>query len=158
MVSANFYARSGIPFDQLIPHPVYGDNEGFGVPRGTAINPLTGRNRTPTNFQLDLGAYYPISFGERKELRFMVDWFNVTNTQRALREDKTDLINSGISGVPPVTNTTYRNGPNLPIPIHSEAGCEVLVLSHTFDSGTAQIVPEIYREKHQQVCFSLFLL
>lgn len=110
MVSANFYARSGIPFDELIPHPVYGDNEGFAVPRGTAINPLTGSNRTPTNFQLDLGAYYPISFGERKELRFMVDWFNVTNSQRALREDTTNLINSGISGVPPVANNTYGTG------------------------------------------------
>ena len=110
MVSANFYARSGIPFDQLVPHFLYGDNEGFGVPRGTAINPITGRNRTPTNYQLDLGAYYPISFGERKELRFMVDWFNVTNAQRAIREDTTNTINSGISGVPPVSNPTYGTG------------------------------------------------
>ena len=39
MISASFRAQSGIPFNALIPHPVYGDNEGFGVPRGTAIVP-----------------------------------------------------------------------------------------------------------------------
>ena len=120
MLSGNFYARSGIPFNALIPHPVYGDNEGFcqnisGIgfvcnPRGTAVNPITGSNRTPTNFQLDLGAYYPISVGEGKEIRLMFDWFNVTNAQRAIREDDTFLINSGISGVPPVTNTTFGTG------------------------------------------------
>jgi hypothetical protein len=98
VLSGNFYAQSGIPFNALIPHPVYGNNEGFGVPRGTAINPLTGRNRTPTTWQLDFGAYYPIKFGEKREFRLMFDWFNVTNTQRAVREDETVRINSGISG------------------------------------------------------------
>jgi hypothetical protein len=57
----------------LIPHPIHGDNEGFAVPRGTAINPLTGRNRTPTTYNLDLGAYYPIKFGESRQLRIQVD-------------------------------------------------------------------------------------
>jgi hypothetical protein len=89
---------------------VYGDNEGFNVPRGSGINPITGSSRTPTNFQLDLGAYYPISFGERRELRFMVDWFNVTNAQRALREDTTFTINSGITGIAPVANPTFGTG------------------------------------------------
>jgi outer membrane receptor protein involved in Fe transport len=98
VLSGNFYAQSGIPFNALIPHPVYGNNEGFFVPRGTAINPFTGRNRTPTTFQLDFGAYYPIKMGEKREFRLMFDWFNVTNSQRAVREDETLRINSGISG------------------------------------------------------------
>jgi outer membrane receptor protein involved in Fe transport len=120
MLSGNFYARSGIPFNALIPHPVYGDNEGFcqdiaGIgftchPRGTAVNPITGSDRTPTNFQLDIGAYYPISVGEGKEIRFMFDWFNVTNAQRAIRQDETFLINSGITGIPPVANPTFGTG------------------------------------------------
>src|SRR5215213_3180351 len=44
LLSGNFYAQSGVPFNQLIPHPIYGNNEGFCipelscVPRGTAIN------------------------------------------------------------------------------------------------------------------------
>ncbi|HYJ91634.1 MAG TPA: TonB-dependent receptor, partial [Pyrinomonadaceae bacterium] len=97
ILSGNFYIQSGTPFNELIPHPVYGNNEGFGLPRGTAIIPdlsaingnggLTGAigsNRSPTTWNLDLGFYYPIKFSESKELRFTADWFNVTNTQRAI--------------------------------------------------------------------------
>ncbi len=112
LVSGNFYAQSGIPFNSLVPHPVYGDNEGFGVQRGTAVNPLTGKTRTPTTFQLDLGANYPISLGENRELRFQFDWFNVTNTQRAVREDETVRINSGIPGAASIQffNPFYGTG------------------------------------------------
>ena len=98
LLTGSFRAQSGIPFNALIPHPVYGNNEGFEVPRGTAINPLTGRNRTPTIYNLDLGAYYPINLGEGRQLRVQFDWFNVTNTQRAIRQDETLRINSGIPG------------------------------------------------------------
>jgi outer membrane receptor protein involved in Fe transport len=120
MVSTSFRAQSGIPFNALIPHPLYGDNEGFcgtltGVgfvcnPRGTAINPLTGRNRTPTTYNLDLGLYYPIQFGENRQLRLQLDWFNVTNAQRAIRQDETFYINSGTPGVAPVPNPFFGNG------------------------------------------------
>ncbi|HZI50174.1 MAG TPA: hypothetical protein VFD75_20415, partial [Pyrinomonadaceae bacterium] len=98
LVSSSFRAQSGIPFNALIPHPAAGDNEGFEVPRGTAINPLTGTNRTPTTFNLDLGASYPIRLGEDKQLRLQIDWFNVTNAQRAVRQDETLRTNSGIPG------------------------------------------------------------
>jgi outer membrane receptor protein involved in Fe transport len=110
LTSVSFTAQSGMPFNQLIPHFLYGDNEGFGVPRGTAINPLTGSNRTPTTYQLDLGAYYPIAFSEDKELRFTFDAFNVFNNQRAIREDETFRINSGAPGVPPTANPFYGTG------------------------------------------------
>src|SRR6185295_2394147 len=76
LVGASFRAQSGIPFNSLIPHPVYGNNEGFCiagvscVPRGTAIVPTVtakqtgfpnvvnsiGSNRTPTTFNLDMNA------------------------------------------------------------------------------------------------------
>ena len=116
MTSGSFRAQSGVPFNALVPHPLYGDNEGFCipelscVPRGTAINPLTGSNRTPTTYNLDLGAYYPISVGEGKQLRLQVDWFNVFNNQRAIREDETFLINSGAPGIAPVPNPFYGTG------------------------------------------------
>ncbi len=110
MTSASFRAQSGIPFNQLIPHPLYGDNEGFGLPRGTAINPITGRNRTPTTYNLDLGAYYPINLGEDRQLRFQLDWFNVTNAQRAIRQDETFQINSGAPGITPQQNPFYGTG------------------------------------------------
>jgi hypothetical protein len=125
MLSGNFYAQSGVPFNQLIPHPVYGNNEGFGLPRGTAIIPNTGatvaggsagvesavgKNRGPFTTNLDLGAYYPVKLGESRQLRFQVDWFNVFNQQKALTLDQTFTINSGVSGVPAVSNPFYGSG------------------------------------------------
>jgi outer membrane receptor protein involved in Fe transport len=121
LISGNFYAQSGVPFNQLIPHPIYGNNEGFGVQRGTAIIPTVtavqtgfpnvvesvGSNRTPRTMNLDLGVYYPIKVGEGKELRLTGDWFNVFNSQRAVTLDQTFTINSGVAGVPPVANPFY---------------------------------------------------
>jgi hypothetical protein len=95
LVSGSFRAQSGIPFNALIPDPIYGNNNGFAVPRGSAINPVTGRNRTPTTYNLDLGAYYPIKLGESRQLRLQLDWFNAFNNQRAVRQDETVRINSG---------------------------------------------------------------
>jgi outer membrane receptor protein involved in Fe transport len=128
-ISGNFYAQSGIPFNALVPHPVYGNNEGFCiaglscVPRGTAVVPNStvpngngglesaiGGTRTPVTYNLDLGAYYPIKFGEKRQLRFQADWFNVFNAQRAVRLDETFLINSGVAGVAPVANPFYGTG------------------------------------------------
>ncbi len=116
MTSGSFRAQSGVPFNALVPHPLYGDNEGFCipglscVPRGTAINPFTGSNRTPTTWNLDLGAYYPISVGEGKQIRLQVDWFNVFNQQKAIKDDETFLINSGAPGITPVPNPFYGTG------------------------------------------------
>jgi outer membrane receptor protein involved in Fe transport len=125
VVSGNFYAQSGIPFNQLVPHEVYGNNEGFAVPRGTAIIPNTGATvpsgsagvesavgnaRLPFTTNLDLGAYYPIKVGEGKELRLTADWFNVFNSQRALTLDQTFSLNSGVAGVAPVVNPFYGSG------------------------------------------------
>jgi len=121
LLSGNFYAQSGVPFNQLIPHPIYGNNEGFAVQRGTAIIPTVsasevgfpntvesiGSNRSPTTMNLDLGVYYPIRVGEGKELRLTGDWFNVFNSQRAVTLDQTFTINSGVTGVPPVANPFY---------------------------------------------------
>jgi nucleoside-diphosphate-sugar epimerase len=122
--SASFRLQSGIPFNALIPHPVYGNNEGFNVQRGTAIVPSVpnldpgfpnvvesvGSNRSPRTYNLDLGAYYPIQMGENRQLRFQVDWFNVTNQQRAITLDQTFKINSGIAGVEPLENPFFGSG------------------------------------------------
>ena len=121
MISGNFYMQSGTPFNQLIPHPVYGNNEGFAVQRGTAVVPAVtatqagfpnivqsiGSNRTPMTTNLDLGVYYPIKLGEKRELRLSGDWFNVFNSQRAVTLDQTYSLNSGVTGVAPVLNPFY---------------------------------------------------
>jgi len=123
LVGASFRAQSGIPFNASIPHPVYGNNEGFDVPRGTAVIPTVtstqpgfpnvvdsiGSTRTPFTTNLDVNAYYPIQFGENKQLRLQLDWFNVFNTQRAIRLDETVSINSGISGVANTVTNRFAN-------------------------------------------------
>jgi outer membrane receptor protein involved in Fe transport len=117
MVSGSFRGQSGTPFNALVPHPVYGNNEGFGVPRGTALFPAdapggirANTNRGPFTWQLDLGGYYPINVGENKQLRFTVDWFNVFNNQRALIYDTTFSLGTGLAGVPDVPNPFYGTG------------------------------------------------
>jgi outer membrane receptor protein involved in Fe transport len=121
VISGNFYAQSGTPFNQLTSHPVYLDNEGFGVPRGTAIIPNLGANsagvesavgssRSPVTYNLDLGFYFPIKFGEGKQLRFTADWFNVFNAQRAVKLDETYENTSGLAGVPNILNPYYGSG------------------------------------------------
>jgi outer membrane receptor protein involved in Fe transport len=124
MVSGSFRAQSGIPFNALIPNVDYGDNEGFGVPRGTAIVPAVtttvngfpntvesvGSNRTPTTWNVDLGTYYPIQLGENRQLRFQADWFNVFNNQRAIRLDETFSIGSGVNGVADIPNPFFGSG------------------------------------------------
>jgi hypothetical protein len=116
-ISGSFRGQSGTPFNALVPHPVYGNNEGFGVPRGTALFPAdfaggirAGRNRSPFSWQLDLGGYYPINIGENKQLRFSVDWFNVFNSQRALVVDQTLELGTGLAGVPNVPNPFFGSG------------------------------------------------
>jgi hypothetical protein len=118
LLSGNFYAQSGVPFNELIPHPIYGNNQSFGERRGTAIVPTVaaddlgfpnivesiGGDRTPTTYNVDLGVYYPIRVGEGKELRLSGDWFNVFNSQRAVTLDQTFSITSGVAGVPNVQN------------------------------------------------------
>lgn len=121
VLSGNFYMQSGIPFSALVPHPVYGNNEGFQDPRGTSIIPdlgvnsagvtsAVGTNRTPLTWNLDVGAYFPIKLSESMQLRFTADWFNVTNSQRAVTLDQTKLINSGVTGVAPVANPFFGSG------------------------------------------------
>ncbi|HKZ01850.1 MAG TPA: hypothetical protein VJ180_06405, partial [Pyrinomonadaceae bacterium] len=137
VISGNFYAQSGVPFNQLVPHAVYGNNEGFGVPRGTAIVPLVepdpnnpnvvesvGGTRSPFSYNLDLGGYIPIKLGENKQLRFTVDWFNVFNQQRALTLDQTFQINSGVSGVPPVANPFFGSGVIFQFPSYLRLGAK----------------------------------
>ncbi len=124
MTSASFRAQSGMPFNQLIPHFLYGDNEGFGLPRGTAVNPLTGNTRTPFTTNVDIGAYYPIKLSETRELRFTMDWFNVFNTQRAIRQDETYQINSGAPGVAPPLNPFYGTGTIFQFPSHFRFGAK----------------------------------
>ena len=76
-----------------------------------------------------LGVYYPIKFSESMQLRFTADWFNVTNSQRAVTLDQTFLINSGVAGVAPVANPFFGTGLIFQYPSQLPSRCEVQLLS-----------------------------
>ncbi|MBI3654960.1 MAG: hypothetical protein HY232_00895, partial [Acidobacteria bacterium] len=117
-LNSSISAQSGIPINELIPHPVYGNNEGFGKPRGTV-------GRTNSTMTWDFGAYYPIKFGDNYQLRFQLDWFNVLNHQHAVRVDETFTLNSGVTGVPPISNPFYRNGTIFQFPSNVRLGVKL---------------------------------
>jgi TonB dependent receptor/Carboxypeptidase regulatory-like domain len=120
-VGGTFSAQSGVPFNALIPHPIYGNNEGFLTPRGTAIIPAVtpvepgfpnivdsiGSRRTPAIINLDLNVNQRFELGESKDLFLYAAWFNVFNSQRATSLDQTFQINSGVAGVPNVANPFF---------------------------------------------------
>jgi len=123
LISGGFRAQSGTPFNALGAHPIYGNNEGFAVPRGTATAPAdapggikAGSDRSPTTYQVDLGGYLPIKFGEDRQLRFTVDMFNVFNNQRAIVQDQTFVLGSGLAGVPDTPNPFWGTGTTFQYP------------------------------------------
>jgi hypothetical protein len=69
------HMESGIPYSELLAHPVYGN---------AGEIPVGGRGklgRSPFYTRLDLHADYPIRFSERVSLKFIGDFFNVTNSR-----------------------------------------------------------------------------
>lgn len=64
--------------------------------------------------------------GEKREFRIMFDWFNVTNTQRAVRQDETVRINSGISGAQGIQffNAGYGYGSVFQFPSNFRLGAK----------------------------------
>ncbi len=120
-IGGTLSAQSGVPFNALIPHPIYGNNVGFLGPRGTAIVPAvspvepgfpnvvnsTGSRRTPAIIKLDLNLNQRFQLGETKDLYLSAAWFNVFNSQRATSLDQTFQINSGVAGVPNLSNPFF---------------------------------------------------
>ena len=79
--SANFGLQSGTPITALGADDAYGTNTGFSKVRGTA-------GRTPTTWQLDLGAQYTFKVW-KSALAVRADIFNVTNEQKTTAVDQT---------------------------------------------------------------------
>lgn len=71
---------TGTPISMMGAHSTYGPNERFVTPRGSA-------GRTPTINRWDLHLEYPMHFGNM-DLAFIVDVFNLFNTQKALTVDQ----------------------------------------------------------------------
>jgi hypothetical protein len=79
-LSGSFTLQSGRPISKLGADDLYGYNEGFCAPRGTA-------GRTPTIWSLDLGVQYTFKLW-KTNLALRADIFNVTNEQRTTSVDE----------------------------------------------------------------------
>jgi len=75
-LGVSFHSESGLPISEFLAHPVY---------LNAGEIPVGGRGklgRTAWNNRLDLHADYPWNFTERMRLKFVADFFNVTNTRK----------------------------------------------------------------------------
>ncbi len=80
--------QSGTPISKLMAHPGY-DNSGE--------IPVGGRGslgRSDWNFPFDLHADYTVKIGERKNLKFVADLFNLFNQKTVLRVDQNFELDS----------------------------------------------------------------
>jgi len=81
---------SGTPISALGAHPVYTD---------PGEVPIGGRGTigtTPSNYQLDLHADYPLQLGERYKVKFTFDTFNVTNSRSLTAVDQDIALSYGV--------------------------------------------------------------
>lgn len=72
----NYHAESGIPISRFLAHPVYAN---------AGEIPVGGRGslgRTAFNNRFDIHVDYPWNFSENMRLKFVADFFNVTNSRK----------------------------------------------------------------------------
>ncbi len=88
-----FHSESGLPISELLAHPVY---------LNAGEIPVGGRGklgRTPWNNRLDLHADYPWNINERMRLKFIADFFNVTNTRKVRQFNEFRELSLGVDNV-----------------------------------------------------------
>jgi hypothetical protein len=84
---------AGSPISKLGAHPAYDD---------AGEIPIGGRGTvgtTPSNYQLDLHADYPLQLGERYKVKFTFDAFNVTNSRSLTGVDQNFALSYGTPDV-----------------------------------------------------------
>ena len=93
---------SGTPISELGAHPVYTD---------PGEVPIGGRGTvgtTPSNYQLDLHADYPLQLGERYKLKFTFDTFNTTNSRSLTSVDQDIALSYGVPDVDYLKPTSFQ--------------------------------------------------
>ncbi len=98
-VGASLSYLTGTPVSRLGYHNGYGRYELFLQPRGS-------EGRTPTVAKLDINLAYVLKFSGKKQVRFMLDAFNLLDSQTATSLDQRFNFQEG----DPQTNDNYRRG------------------------------------------------
>ncbi len=93
------YWRSGTPVTRYGFSDAYRRYEFFLTPRG-------GEGRTPSNYDADVHAGYPIAVG-RSQVNILLDVFNVLNTQRAVLLDQRYGFQESDNSLPAAANPNY---------------------------------------------------
>jgi Outer membrane receptor for ferrienterochelin and colicins len=88
-----FHSESGLPISELLAHPVY---------LNAGEIPVGGRGklgRTPWDNRLDLHADYPWNINERMRIKFVADFFNITNTRNIRTVNQFRELSLGVNNV-----------------------------------------------------------
>lgn len=88
-----FHSESGIPISEYLAHPVY---------LNAGEIPVGGRGklgRTDWYNRFDLHVDYPWELNERMRLKFVADFFNITNSQKVLRPQEFRELSVGVNNV-----------------------------------------------------------
>lgn len=104
-VGANFSYLTGTPVSRLGFHNGYGRYELFLLPRGS-------EGRTPSVTKLDLNFAYTWRISGKRQVRLMLDVFNVLDSQTALSLDQRFNFKQD----DPQTNTNYLQGNSFQAP------------------------------------------
>jgi len=92
-IGLGFHVETGVPISEFLAHPAY-LNAGE-IPSG-------GRGklgRTDTYAKLDMHADYPWAINERYKLRFVADFFNVTNSTKIRLPNQNRQLTVGVDNV-----------------------------------------------------------
>ena len=98
-----FHSESGLPISELLAHPVY---------LNAGEIPVGGRGklgRTPWDNRLDLHADYPWQLTERMRIKFVADFFNVTNTRKVSRFNEFRETTVGVNNVDFLQPRTFHD-------------------------------------------------
>ena len=100
-IGAGFHSESGLPISELLAHPVY---------LNAGEIPVGGRGklgRTPWDSRLDLHVDYPWNITERFKLKFIADFFNVTNNRPVRQFQEFRELSLGVNNVDFLQPRTY---------------------------------------------------
>ena len=87
------HAESGLPISEFLAHPSY---------QNAGEIPVGGRGklgRTPWDTRIDLHADYPWNFTERFRLKFVADFFNITNSRKVRQFQEFRELSLGVDNV-----------------------------------------------------------
>jgi hypothetical protein len=126
-----FNARSGVPVNALSAHPLYGDTEGYLLPRGLPGN-------LPWLFNLDLSAKVRWDISGPYTLQFSVDIFNVLNTQEVSYVENRYTLGADFGYTNPMQNAqcSSKDAISQKNPLQAlQAACPDLLYALTVDGA-----------------------